>query len=102
MKDIKSPEEVLKDELSEYYWELIEAQITQSDGEMLLKKWILQAIQAYHSQFTISDEEIEKQFPRFYKGKFHRKDTPNVLNICEIDGAQWYRAEQERRGNDKT
>jgi predicted RNase H-like HicB family nuclease len=50
-KKVLSPEEILKDNLSDYYWELIEGQTTLPDHEKTLKKWILIAMEDYHSQF---------------------------------------------------
>ncbi len=38
-----------------------------------------------------TDDEIEKEFPCFHDGMFHRKNTPNELNICKQEGATWLR-----------
>ncbi len=67
---MKTAEEILKSEMSEYYWEYIEAQKT-ANGEMVFKKWIIEAMEEYASQFNQSnlptDEEIrdyaEKKYP---------------------------------------
>jgi hypothetical protein len=38
-----------------------------------------------------TDEEIEKEFPRHYNDKFHRKSTINSFNLLRQEGAKWLR-----------
>jgi hypothetical protein len=47
---MKTAEETLKDEISDYYWHILEDEITFPDHEKTLKLRIIEAMEAYAAQ----------------------------------------------------
>jgi hypothetical protein len=45
----KNAEKILKDNLSDYYWELLNQK--EWDGKTTFKKWIIEAMHEFHNQF---------------------------------------------------
>jgi len=89
MEEIKSAEEILEDNMNESLWTFINTYPVACKSDKMLKDWIIDAMQAYHSQFVISDEEIKKE---------SRQQFIEGYSDIFVSGADWYRAELERRG----
>jgi hypothetical protein len=78
----RTKEEILKAELSDYYWQLIENQTTLPDHEKTLKKWILQAMESYHQERL--REELEK-FAWQFNEVYCTKGIPTHITHTMID-----------------
>jgi hypothetical protein len=60
----KTAEETLKDEISDYYWHILEDEITFPDHEKTLKLRIIEAMEAYSAQQVA--EATKDCYPKKY------------------------------------
>lgn len=86
MSEMKTPREIMIKHWIVRMKEVHGVDVTEEDFKKEEPGWkfMLKAIEDYHLQFRVSDEEIEEMFPT---DKYY--DT--IYNGGRIDGAKWMR-----------